>query len=87
MKVGGAGRGGVSSDAEDLATSVTHWSASGAVRLFCAELGSKFMALLTEPLLFLGDSQRPRPSGTPWDHHVRAFEAPSPSLDLAQLSK
>lgn len=54
--------------------------------LCCA--GSKFIALLPEPLLFLGDSQRPRPSGTPLDHRVRAFEeVPVLPLDLVQLSK
>ena len=86
--MGGTGRGGVSSDAEDLATSLTHWPASGAVVLVCAVLGSKFMALPSEPLFFWGDSQRPRPLGTLGDHHARAFKAvPISPLDLAQLSK
>ena len=39
--MGGRGRGGVSSDAEDLATSVTRWPAWGGVWLVCAALGVK----------------------------------------------
>ncbi|KAI5277399.1 E3 Ubiquitin-Protein Ligase Ubr3 [Manis pentadactyla] len=66
--------GGASSDTEDLAASVTHGPAWGAVCLVCAALGSKFEALLPAPLLFLGDSQKPRPSGTSRDHPVRTFE-------------
>lgn len=57
--MGGTGQGGVSSDAEDLATLVTYGPAWGAVSFVCAALRSKFMALLPTPLLFLGDSQGP----------------------------
>lgn len=75
--MGGTGQGGVSSDAEDLATLVTHGPAWGAVSLVCAALGAKFMALLSTP--FLG-----RFPGTTM---LKTFgEDPSPSLDLAQLS-
>lgn len=80
--------GGFYSDAEDLATSVTQGPAWGAVILVCAELWSKFMALLPALLLFLGSSQSLGPPGTPLDHHVRAFEEdPILPPDLAQLSK
>ena len=86
--MGGMKRGGVFSDAEDLATSVTQGPSWGAVILVCAALWSKFMALLPAPLLFLGNSQRPGPSGTPLDHHDRAFEEdPILPPDLEQLSK
>lgn len=64
LSVGGMEWGGASSDTEDLAASVTHGPAWGAVCLVCAALGSKFEALLPAPLLFLGDSQKPRPL---WD--------------------
>lgn len=66
MGRGGAGRGGVFSDTEDLATSVTHGPAWGAVALVCAALGqsSQHSSL---SLYFSWETPRGQgPLGLPW---------------------